>query len=34
MKNKEKLYKEYVKTNGVLLSDIYREIRDNKEMRS
>ena len=30
MKNKEKLYKEYVKTNGVLLSDIYREIKDNK----
>jgi len=24
------LYKEYVKTDGVLLSDIYREIRDNK----
>ena len=34
MKNKEKLYKEYVKTNGVLLSDIYREIRDNKGRRS
>jgi hypothetical protein len=30
MKKKENLYKEYVKTNGVLLSDIYREIRDNK----
>jgi hypothetical protein len=34
MKNKEKLYKEYVKTDGVLLSDIYREIRDNKGRRS
>ena len=34
MKNKEKLYKEYVKTDGVLLSDIYREIRDNKGMKS
>jgi hypothetical protein len=32
MKNKKNLYKEYVKTNGVLLSDIYREIRDNKGM--
>ena len=30
MKNKEKLYKEYVKTDGVLLSEIYREIRDKK----
>jgi regulator of replication initiation timing len=30
MKNKEKFNKEYVNTNGVLLSDIYREIRDNK----
>ena len=34
MKNKEKLYKEYVKTDGVLLSDIYREIRDNKGRKS
>ncbi len=34
MKNKEKLYKEYVKTDGVLLLDIYRELRDNKGMRS
>lgn len=30
MKNKEKLYKEYIKTSGVLLSDIYRLISDNK----
>ena len=30
MKNKKELYKEYVKSDGVLLSDIYREIRDNK----
>jgi len=34
MKKKEKLYKEYVKTNGVLLSDIYREIRDKKRKMS
>ena len=30
LKNKEKLYKEYIKTDGVLLSEIYREIRDKK----
>jgi hypothetical protein len=30
LKNKEKWFKECVKTNGVLLTDIYREIRDNK----
>jgi hypothetical protein len=33
MKNKEELYKECVKTDGVLLSDIYREIRDNKKWK-
>jgi len=30
MKNKEILYKESVKMGSILLSDIYREIRDNK----
>lgn len=34
MKNKEEWFKECVKTNGVLLSDIYREIRDNKRKKS
>jgi hypothetical protein len=31
MKNKEKLYKEYVKSNGVLLSDIYTEIKNKRK---
>ena len=30
MKNKEKLYMECIKTDSMLLSEIYREIRDNK----
>ena len=31
LKNKEKWFDECVKKNGVLLSDIYRQIRDKEE---
>jgi hypothetical protein len=33
MKNKKEWFKECIKTNSLLLLDIYREIRDNKERK-